>query len=130
MRLSVDDIYVYWWEAAGSHVIYLLAMLAALGLPFTERLLIHAHWTVNRFKTSKSIGNVADPISAIDEFGTDVVRWYLARIRGYFRDDVDWLRGQLIKHGKVVASLIGSLYSRIAYPKICALVETHAGVLF
>lgn len=83
-----------------------------------------------RFKTSKSIGNVADPISAIDEFGTDVVRWYLARIRGYFRDDVDWLRGQLIKHGKVVASLIGSLYSRIAYPKICALVETHAGVLF
>lgn len=88
VRLSVDDIYVYWWEAAGSHVIYLLAMLAALGLPFTERLLIHAHWTVNRFKTSKSIGNVADPISAIDEFGTDVVRWYLARIRGYFRDDV------------------------------------------
>lgn len=118
-------------------------MLAALGLPFTERLLVHAHWTVNGFKMSKSIGNVADPITAIDEFGIDVVRWYLARIGGYFRDDVgtsnslyglletnvsdsgDWSREQLIKHGKEVASLLGNLYSRIASPKIRALVETH-----
>ncbi|KAF9819446.1 hypothetical protein IEO21_02054 [Rhodonia placenta] len=107
------------------HAIYFPAMLAALGLPFTERLLVHAHWTVNGFKMSKSIGNVADPITAIDEFGIDVVRWYLARIGGYFRDDVDWSREQLIKHGKEVASLLGNLYSRIASPKIRALVETH-----
>jgi len=37
---------------------------------------------------SKSIGNVADPFDAMDEFGVDVVRYYLARVGGRFRDDV------------------------------------------
>ena len=70
------------------HAIYLPMMLLALDLPLSQRLLSHSHWTVNRHKMSKSVGNVADPIEAIDEFGIDVVRWYLARVGGHFRDDV------------------------------------------
>ena len=63
-------------------------MLQALDLPLPERLLAHAHWTVNQKKMSKSIGNVADPFEAMDEFGADIVRYYLARVGGRFRDDV------------------------------------------
>ena len=63
-------------------------MLQVLGLPLTTRLLTHAHWTVDRAKMSKSVGNVADPIKAIDEFGIDLVRYYLARVGGRFKDDV------------------------------------------
>ena len=63
-------------------------MLQALGLPLTTRLLAHSHWTVDRAKMSKSVGNVADPIKAIDEFGIDLVRYYLARVGGRFKDDV------------------------------------------
>lgn len=37
---------------------------------------------------SKSIGNVTDPIQAINEYGLDVVRWYLTRIGGRWRSDV------------------------------------------
>lgn len=37
---------------------------------------------------SKSLGNVADPMAAMDEFGVDAVRFYLARVGGRFRDDV------------------------------------------
>lgn len=37
---------------------------------------------------SKSIGNVADPIQAINKYGLDVVRWYLTRIGGRWRSDV------------------------------------------
>ena len=63
-------------------------MLQALGLPLATRLLAHSHWTVDRAKMSKSVGNVADPIKAIDEFGIDLVRFYLARVGGRFKDDV------------------------------------------
>jgi valyl-tRNA synthetase len=37
---------------------------------------------------SKSIGNVADPFDAIDTWGVDAVRFYMARVGGRFRDDV------------------------------------------
>ena len=70
------------------HAIYFPAMLHALGLPLPKRQLAHSHWTVDRHKMSKSVGNVADPIQAIDEFGIDLVRYYLARVGGRFKDDV------------------------------------------
>lgn len=63
-------------------------MLAALELPFPQKLLAHSHWTMDHRKMSKSIGNVVDPIAAIDVYGIDIVRYYLAEIGGKFRDDV------------------------------------------
>lgn len=63
-------------------------MLRALDIPLPRRQLAHSHWTVDRHKMSKSVGNVADPIQAIDEFGIDLVRFYLARVGGRFKDDV------------------------------------------
>lgn len=70
------------------HAIYLPAMLQALGLPLSRQLLTHSHWTMDQRKMSKSVGNVADPLEAIEEFGPDVVRYYLARVGGRFKDDV------------------------------------------
>lgn len=37
---------------------------------------------------SKSIGNVADPFDAMEVWGVDAVRFYMARVGGRFRDDV------------------------------------------
>lgn len=70
------------------HAVYLPAMLQALNIPLTHQLLTHSHWTVDQHKMSKSLGNVADPLKAMDDFGVDVVRYYLARIGGRFKDDV------------------------------------------
>jgi methionyl-tRNA synthetase len=70
------------------HAIYLPAILTALGLPLSRQILAHSHWTVDQKKMSKSIGNVADPIEAINEHGVDIVRWYLARVGGRWRTDV------------------------------------------
>ncbi|KIP06150.1 hypothetical protein PHLGIDRAFT_73115 [Phlebiopsis gigantea 11061_1 CR5-6] len=70
------------------HAIYFPAILQALGLPLTQQLLTHSHWTVDKRKMSKSVGNVADPLQAIDELGLDAVRYYLARVGGRFKDDV------------------------------------------
>jgi methionyl-tRNA synthetase len=70
------------------HAIYFPAILQALNLPLPKRLLAHGHWTVNRRKMSKSIGNVVDPFQAMEDLGTDLVRYYLARVGGRFKDDV------------------------------------------
>ncbi|KAI0751186.1 tRNA synthetases class I (M)-domain-containing protein [Daedaleopsis nitida] len=94
------------------HAIYFPAMLQALGLPLTQRLLSHSHWTVDRAKMSKSVGNVADPIKAIDDYGIDLVRYYLARVGGRFKDDVDWSQEQLQKHSREIISLLGNLFMR------------------
>ncbi|KAF9463674.1 tRNA synthetases class I (M)-domain-containing protein [Collybia nuda] len=95
------------------HSIYLPAILQALGLPLQKQLLAHAHWTTEQKKMSKSLGNVADPFEAIEEFGIDIVRYYLARIGGRFRDDVDWSREQLDKHNKELQSLLGNFFLRV-----------------
>ena len=73
-------------------------MLAALDLPFPRKLLAHSHWTMDHRKMSKSIGNVVDPIDAIDVYGIDVVRYYLAEVGGKFKDDVGELRPRAVSY--------------------------------
>lgn len=60
----------------------------ALDLPLPRNILAHAHWTMGRQKMSKSVGNVVDPFQILETYGTDSVRWYLARVGGNFVDDV------------------------------------------
>ncbi|KAI0355421.1 hypothetical protein OH77DRAFT_1454710 [Trametes cingulata] len=112
------DVQVIGKDIIRFHAIYFPAMLQALGLPLARRLLTHSHWTVDRAKMSKSVGNVADPIKAIDEFGIDLVRYYLARVGGRFKDDVDWSQEQLQKHSREIISLLGNLYLRATSAKI------------
>lgn len=112
------DVQVIGKDILRFHAIYLPAMLQALGLPLSKRLLTHSHWTVDQRKMSKSLGNVADPVQAIDEFGLDVVRYYLARVGGRFKDDVDWSHMQMEKHFRELMSLLGNTYLRITSKKI------------
>jgi methionyl-tRNA synthetase len=63
-------------------------MLLALDLPLPKRLLVHSHWTVEKRKMSKSVGNVVDPFEIMDAYGTDSVRYFLARVGGRFKYDV------------------------------------------
>lgn len=71
------------------HAVYLPAILLALGdIPLAKTLLTHAHWTASNKKMSKSLGNVADPLEAIEKYGIDSVRFYLMRTGGRWRTDV------------------------------------------
>ncbi|KAF6748906.1 tRNA synthetases class I (M)-domain-containing protein [Ephemerocybe angulata] len=91
---------------------------ASIGLP--KRLLTHAHWTVSQAKMSKSVGNVVDPIHSMETYGVDIVRYYLARVGGRFRDDVDWSFEQLENHSKQLQSLLGNYLLRVASARITA----------
>ncbi|KAI0254874.1 tRNA synthetases class I (M)-domain-containing protein [Lactifluus subvellereus] len=107
------DIQIIGKDIVRFHAIYFPAMLQALDLSLPKKLLAHSHWTVNRRKMSKSIGNVVDPLQAIEELGADLVRYYLARVGGRFKDDIDWSSEQLENNAAELQSLLGNFYLRI-----------------
>ena len=62
------------------------AMLLSAGLPTTKQIFIHGFITSGGRKMSKSLGNVIDPFSLVEEYGTDAVRYYLLRHAHPFED--------------------------------------------
>ncbi|KAG9315949.1 tRNA synthetases class I (M)-domain-containing protein [Chiua virens] len=107
------DVQVVGKDIVRFHAVYLPAILQAMSLPLPKTLLTHAHWTAGQKKMSKSLGNVADPLSAMEDFGVDPVRFYLARVGGRFRDDVDWSEEQLRKHADEIRNSLGNYFLRV-----------------
>lgn len=53
-------------------------MLAALGLPFTKKLLVHGTiFGPDGNKMSKTLGNVVAPLEQFEKYGSDVCRFYM-----------------------------------------------------
>lgn len=61
-------------------------MLLSAGLPLPKTLLVHGFITSGGKKMSKTLGNVIDPEELLAEYGTDAVRYYLARHITPFED--------------------------------------------
>ena len=61
------------------HAIYWPAFLMAANLPLPQRIVAHGHWTVDGVKMSKSLGNVVDPVEALNKYRVDPVRYFLLR---------------------------------------------------
>ena len=55
------------------------AMLMSAGLPNSKQIFIHGFITSSGQKMSKSLGNVVDPFSLVEKYGTDAVRYFLLR---------------------------------------------------
>ncbi|KIM54840.1 hypothetical protein SCLCIDRAFT_135951 [Scleroderma citrinum Foug A] len=107
------DVQVIGKDIVRFHAVYLPSILLALGLPMPKTLLSHAHWTANQKKMSKSLGNVTDPLEAMKDFGVDAVRFYLARVGGRWKVDVDWSEVQLRKHADEIRNLLGNFFLRV-----------------
>lgn len=61
-------------------------MLLSAGLPLPKTLLVHGFITSGGKKMSKTLGNVIDPEELLAEYGTDAVRYFLARHISPFED--------------------------------------------
>ena len=96
------------------------AMLMSAGLPPTKQIAIHGFITVGGEKMSKSLGNVIDPIAIVDEYGTDALRYFLARHIHPFEDSDFTMERFKEAYNADLANGLGNFVSRAI-----KLSETH-----
>lgn len=66
-------------EIVRFHTIYWPIILMALDLPLPKKVFAHGWLLMKDGKMSKSKGNVVDPVTLIDRYGLDALRYYLLR---------------------------------------------------
>ncbi|MBL6077621.1 methionine--tRNA ligase [Belnapia sp. T18] len=94
------------------HAIYWPAFLQAAGLAPPRRVFAHGWWTNEGQKISKSLGNVIDPVTLVEEYGLDPVRYFLLR-EVPFGNDGDFSRAALIgRLNGELADTLGNLANR------------------
>ncbi|THV47538.1 hypothetical protein BGAL_0304g00100 [Botrytis galanthina] len=112
------DVQVIGKDIVRFHCIYWPAFLLALNLPPPKQILTHAHWTMDNQKMSKSIGNVVNPLFAMDRFGVDVMRYYLVHDGG-IKEDSDYGNEYIVeRYKKGLQQGLGNLVSRLTRPKV------------
>jgi methionyl-tRNA synthetase len=115
-----EDVSGSWWPAdvhlmgkdiLTTHAVYWPTLLMGAGLPLPRQLLVHGWWIAGKDKMSKSLGNVVDPLSLRDEFGTDALRWYLIREMPT-GSDASYTRERFLTRFDELANVLGNLASR------------------
>ena len=89
------------------------AMLMSAGLPTTKRVVYHGFITSGGQKMSKSVGNVIDPIAIVEEYGSDALRYFLARHVHPFEDSDVTLEKFKEAYNADLANGIGNVTARI-----------------
>ncbi|KAF2134275.1 hypothetical protein P153DRAFT_280638 [Dothidotthia symphoricarpi CBS 119687] len=111
------DCHVIGKDIVRFHCIYWPAFLMALDLPLPKQILTHAHWTLGGAKMSKSTGRVVEPFHALDRFGPDTMRFYLAHDGG-IQDDASYSNTRIISlYNSFLNQQLGNLASRVTRGK-------------
>lgn len=89
----------------------------ALDIPLPHQILTHAHWTLGREKMSKSTGVAVNPFYALERFGVDTMRYFLA-LRGGIKDDASYDNSFIVDVYKTnLQGVLGNLVSRVVRGK-------------
>lgn len=99
------------------HAVYWPAFLLSAKLDLPKTLFVHGYFTVDGQKMSKSLGNVIDPNTMIERYGTDALRYYfLKEIPS--TSDGDFSEDRLRRvYQADLANGLGNAVSRVA--KLC-----------
>lgn len=89
------------------------AMLMSAKLPPSKQIVIHGFITSGGQKMSKSLGNVIDPLKIVEEYGTDALRYYLARHVHPFEDSDFTMERFKEAYNADLANGLGNLTARI-----------------
>ena len=73
------DVHVIGKDITRFHAIYWPAFLMSAGIPLPKRVFSHGFLFNRGEKMSKSVGNVIDPFSMVENYGLDQVRYFLLR---------------------------------------------------
>lgn len=90
------------------------AMLMAAGLPNSHKIVINGFITAEGgVKMSKSLGNVVNPVEIVEEYGTDALRFFLAKEVSSFEDSPFTHERFKDSYNAHLANGIGNLASRL-----------------
>ncbi|MFH0951541.1 MAG: methionine--tRNA ligase [bacterium] len=90
------------------------AMLMSAGLPNSQQVLVNGFITAQGQKMSKSLGNVINPLSLIEEYGTDAVRYYLLAELNPFEDSDYTDEKFAVRYQADLANGLGNVIARVA----------------
>ncbi|MGH2985699.1 MAG: class I tRNA ligase family protein, partial [Solirubrobacterales bacterium] len=94
------------------HAVIWPALLLAAGLNPPRGMVIHGYLLMGEKKMSKSLGNVLDPIAAIERFGADALRFYCFREVSFGQDGSVSAAGFESRYETELANDWGNLASR------------------
>ncbi len=107
------DVHVIGKDIVRFHCLYWPAMLMSAKLSLPKQIAVHGFTTLEGKKISKSSGPVVSPVELVDDFGSDVVRYYLLRNLA-FGADGDFSRARLVqRYNDELASDLGNLLNRV-----------------
>lgn len=112
-----------WWPASAQfvgkdilrfHAIIWPAMLLGLGLPLPKVVCSHGFVLADGQKMSKSLGNVVNPVDAIEKHGVEAFRYYFLRHIDSFADsDFTWDKFENAYNNEL-ANDLGNLVQRLS----------------